>query len=200
MADTPWPHMHEYLVNMGSTSAASGGFELVTRADVNLEGATVMLWTEQKDKGPREPDVTSPSESLTNEPPPMKRYKGSLSVKSNRTAWNCPDGIDVDTWIAGISTEEMPGFTMVRFLYSPKECWSERELWVTSTTTAGDCKAWLSNHVAMHHTDTFLVGLTSQKKLEWQRRILEASPENWAPTEDRVLMPSNARLDVFMEF
>ena len=186
---------------MADTSASSEGFEIVTRADLNLEGASVIMFTRDKDKGPREPDVRSPETFLTSEQPPQwKRHKGSLSVKSSRTAANCPEGIEPEVWIAGISREEMPGFRMVRFLYSPKECWSEQELWVTSTTTAGDCKAWLSHHVGMHHTDTFLVGLTSQKKLEWQRRILEASPENWAPTEDRVLMPSNARLDVFMEF
>ena len=199
--DVPYPRMHQYLVNMGSTSAASDGFELVTKAHIDLEGATVMLWTQDKDKGPREPDVTPPETFLTStQEPQWKRHKGSLSVKSGRTAANCPEGIEPETWIAGISTEEMPGFKMLRFIYSPKECWSEKELWVTPTTTAGDCKAWLSQHVEMHHADTFLVGLTSQKKLDWHRRILESSPENWAPTEDRVLMPSNTRLDVFMEF
>ena len=198
--DPPWPPMHQYHVTMGDAASSTQGFEIVTRAGIDLEGATIMCWTGDQDKVPREPDVRSPDTFATNEPPPFKKHRGSLSVKTGRTAENCPSGIDVATWIAGVSREELPGFSKVSFLYSPKQCWQEQSLWVSSTTTSGDCKAWLSHHVEMHHTDTMLVGLTSQKKLDWHRRILQNSPENWVPEEVRVLLPSNARLDVCMEF
>lgn len=200
MTSVPYVPMLQYLVHSGAASSETGGFELVVPPGVDLEGHQVLVWTES-DVGSKKTQTLSSAESLaTDETIPFKKYKATMSWQPTRTPANCPEGMPIDAWLEGVSREELPGFRKVSFLYSPKECWIEQTLWVSSTTTGGDCKAWLSHHVQMHHADTMLVGLTSQKKLDWRQKILDPSPENWAPGEDRVLIPSNARLDVFMEF
>jgi hypothetical protein len=45
-----------------------------------------------------------------------------------------------------------------------------------------------------------LFGLVSQEKIPYWKKLLEGSQVNWAPTEDRVLIPSSARLDFFIKF
>jgi len=186
------PAMQHYVGHFGEAGAGDD-FHIVSSA--SLEGSEVQVWAGSQNKGPVY-TLTDASQAVSwqSSDPPAKR--AVLETVPTRNEENVPEGIPVTTWLSGISTEPLPGFgTKLKFLYAPQQHWSRVELWVHSSTTSGDAKHFLEQH-SIPHDQAELFGTVSKTKIGWNKKLLEGSQENWAPIEDRVLIPSTSRLDL----
>ena len=189
------PAMQHYVGSFGSTGADD--FHIVTSA--SLEGSEVQMWAGPQDKGPVY-TLTDAGQSVAwqSSDPPAKRYRAVLETVRPRNEENVPEGVDLDTWLKGCSTVPLPGFsTKLKFLLAPQQYWTSVELWVHPTTTAGDAKHFLAAQSFPHH-QAELFGTVSKTKMNWNKKLLEGSQENWAPVEDRVVIPSTSRLDLLV--
>jgi hypothetical protein len=131
--------------------------------------------------------------------PAKKQIRGVLEPKNFRTEKNVPDGVPLSTWLSGVIPEPLPGFsTKLRLLVAPQPSWEMKEIFVHSSTTAGDAKHYLQQY-SIPSTDSELYGTVSKVKLPWHKKLLEGSNHNWAPIEDRVMVPSSVRLDFSMQ-
>ena len=177
--------------------AESDDFHIVTSA--SLEGSEVQMWAGPQDKGPVY-TLTDAGQSVAwqSSDPPAKRHRAVLETVRPRNEENVPEGVDLDTWLKGCSTVPLPGFsTKLKFLLAPRQYWTSVELWVHSTTTAGDAKHFLAAQSFPHH-QAELFGTVSKTKIGWNKKLLEGSQENWAPVKDRVVIPSTSRLDLLV--
>ena len=191
------PYLHEYVVRFGDETPAAAGFQIVSSS--SLVGSEVAMWGPNRD-GDTVISIIDPAASsqLENPEPAPKRLRGVLEPKRSRTEENCPDDVPLCTWLSGVSPEPLPGFmTKLRFLVAPQPSWSIKEIFVHSSTTAGDARHYLKEH-SLPANEAELFGTVSKEKIPWHKRLLEGSHHNWAPTEDRVLIPSSFRLDLFM--
>jgi len=190
------PPMHEYVGRFDGEVGGGGDFFIVSAA--SLEGSEVQV-SAGSQKGPvyTLTDVAH-SGSWQSSDPPAKRYRAILEAVRPRNEENVPHGIPVTTWLRGVSTEPLPDFdTKLTFLVSPQKHWSSVELWVHASTTSGDAKHYLEQQ-CLAHDQAELFGTVSKQKIGWNKKLLEGSHENWAPVEDRVLIPSNSRLDLLV--
>ena len=177
--------------------AESDDFHIVTSA--RLEGSEVQMWTGSKDKAPVY-TLTNAGQSVDwqRSDPPAKRYRAVLETVRPRTEENVPEGVDVDSWMKGCSTVPLPGFTTkLKFLLAPQQYWTRVELWVHPTTTAGDAKHFLAAQ-SFPHQQAELFGTVTKTKIGWANTVLVGSKQNWAPLEDRVVIPSTSRLDLLV--
>ncbi len=115
-----------------------------------------------------------------------------------RTEENCPDDVPHCTWVSGVSPEPLPGF-MRNFasLCRHNPVGQSKRFFVHSSTTAGDAKHYIKQD-SIPSPEAELFGTVSKEKVHWHKRLLEGSPHNWAPMEDRVFIPSSFRLRLFM--
>jgi hypothetical protein len=126
--------------------------------------------------------------------PSGKRFKGRLfSTQKPRTAENIPEGMDSGTWENGVSGTFQKGWQKVSVVLAPKEAWSRHDVWIHPTTSAADLKAVMCERAGMQSGQTCLFGMTSQVKLPFEKTVLVATSENWAPIEHRVLVPTSMR-------
>ena len=191
--DSPYT-MQEYVVRFGDESSSSAGFQIVSAA--SLSGAEVSVWGIPRDGATliSISDPVLPSDASGQEPS-TKRLRGVLEPKNFRSEKNVPDGVPLSTWISGVSTEPLPGFsTKLRFMVAPQPSWEMKEIFVHSSTTAGDAKHFLQQY-SIPSSTAELYGTISKAKLPWHKRLLEGSNNNWAPMEDRVMVPSSFRLE-----
>ena len=194
--DSEGPYVHEYVVRFGDDAEASSGFEIVSSS--SLVGSEVSFLGTRRDGG-TVMSIIHPAASCDepSEPAP-KRYRGYLEPPKTRTEQNCPADVPLCTWLSGVSAEPLRGFeTRLRFLVAPQTSWTVKEIWVHGSTTSGDAKHYLKQF-SIPESEAQLFGLVSQEKIPWHKKLLEGSHTNWAPTEDRVLIPSSFRLDLFM--
>ena len=193
--DVEGPHVQTYVVRMEDNFEPAFGFQIVS--EQSLHGSAVSFHGVSRDQDTLM-TITKPGTSTDELPEPaVKRFRGFLEHKQTRTPDNCPSDIPVETWESGVSLEPRRLFeTKLRFLVAPTESWSMKEVWVSASTTAADAKHFLQQH-SLPQSQAQLVGLVSQVKIPWHKKLLEGSQENWAPTEDRVLIPSTSRLDFF---
>ena len=192
------PHVQTYVMRLEDDVGPAFGFEIVSSE--SLHGSTVSFLGVSRDQDTMM-TITKPGTSTDELPEPaQKRFRGYLEPKQSRTSENRPSHIPMETWLSGVSTVPLPLFeTKLRFLVAPTASWSVKEIYVCGSTTSADAKFYLQEH-SLPQSEAQLVGLVSQVKIPWHKKLLEGSQENWAPTEDRVLIPSTSRLDFFMHF
>jgi len=187
-----------YVMRLQDDVEPAFGFEIVSSQ--SLHGSAVSFLGVSRDQDTLM-TITKPGTSTDELPEPaQKRFRGYLEPKQNRTPACCPSDIPLETWLSGVSDVPCRLFeTKLRFLVAPAASWTVKEVWVCGSTTAADAKHYLQQH-SFPQSEAQLVGLVSQVKIPYHKKLLEGSQENWAPMEDRVLIPSSARLDLFMKF
>ena len=184
-----------YVMRLQDDVEPAFGFEIVSSQ--SLHGSEISFLGVSRDQDALM-CITKPTTSADDmQEPSQKRFRGYLEPKQNRTPACCPSDIPLETWLSGVSDVPCRLFeTKLRFLVAPAASWTVKEVWVCGSTTAADAKHYLQQH-SFPQSEAQLVGLVSQVKIPWHKKLLEGSQENWAPTEDRVLIPSSARLDFF---
>ena len=195
--DVEGTHVQTYVMRLEDDVGPAFGFEIVSSQ--SLHGSEISFLGVSRDQDALM-CITKPMTSTDELPEPsQKRFRGYLEPKQSRTPASCPSDIPLETWLSGVSSEPCRLFeTKLRFLVAPAASWTVKEVWVCGSTTAGDAKHYLQQH-SLPQSEAQLVGLVSQVKIPWHKKLLEGSQENWAPTEDRVLIPSSARLDFVMK-
>jgi len=196
--DVEGPPLHTYVMRPEDEHAPFLGFEIVSSE--SLHGSSVSFLGVSRDQDTLM-TITKPGTSTDEQPEPaQKRFRGYLEPKQSRTESNRPGHIPASTWLSGVSDVPLPLFeTKLRFLVAPAASWSVKEVYVCGSTTSADAKHYLQEH-SLPQSEAQLVGLVSQVKIPWHKKLLEGSQENWAPTEDRVLIPSTSRLDFVHAF
>ena len=196
--DVQGPHVQTYVMRLEDEVDPGFGFEVVSSQ--SLHGSEIHFLGVSRAQD-AVMCITTPATSTDELPEPaQKRYRGYLEPKQERTAASCPSDIPLETWLSGVSSEPCRLFeTKLRFLVAPTASWSVKEIYVCGSTTSADAKHYLQEH-SLPQSEAQLVGLVSQVKIPWHKKLLEGSQENWAPTEDRVLIPSTSRLDFFHAF
>jgi len=193
--DVEGPHVQTYVMRLEDDVGPAFGFEIVSSE--SLHGSAVSFLGVSRDQDTLM-SITKPGTSTDELPEPaQKRFRGYLEPKHSRTSENRPSHIPMETWLSGVSDVPLPLFeTKLRFLVAPAASWTVKEVYVCGSTTSADAKHYLQEH-SLPQSEAQLVGLVSQVKIPWHKKLLEGSQENWAPTEDRVLIPSTSRLDFF---
>ena len=196
--DVQGPHVQTYVMRLEDEVDPGFGFEVVSSQ--SLHGSEIHFLGVSRAQD-AVMNITMPATSTDEHPEPaQKRYRGYLEPKKERTAASCPSDIPLETWLSGVSSEPCRLFdTKLRFLVAPATSWTVKEVWVHGSTTAGDAKHYLQQH-SLPQSEAQLFGLVSQEKIPYWKKLLEGSQVNWAPTEDRVLIPTSARLDFLIKF
>ena len=195
--DVQGPHVQTYVMRLEDEAGPAFGFEVVSSQP--LHGSEISFLGVSRDQDALM-CITKPGTSTDELPEPaQKRFRGYLEPKQSRTPASCPSDIPLETWLSGVSSEPCRLFeTKLRFLVAPASSWTVKEVWVCGSTTAGDAKHYLKQH-SLPESEAQLYGLVSKEHIPWHKKLLEGSQVNWAPTEDRVLIPSSARLDFVMK-
>jgi len=122
-----------------------------------------------------------------------KYHSDGGSYWPKRTSKNKPDGVDEETWEAGVSETEIPGWTQLWFMYAPVESWKRCESWVHATATVDDIKKEVSPFVAFRPSQFYCVGVNTQWRLPFTEELASSSWQNPDPLEHRVIVLTSFR-------
>jgi len=116
----------------------------------------------------------------------------SIATGQKRQRTASGDGDDEPPFC--VSATERAGYEKISVVYAPWKSWRKADVWVSKDACSADVKMFLEQTTGHYNHKCMLVGVTSKSRLEPQSSVLMASSSNWAPLEDRVLVPTATRL------